>query len=165
MLLVIALQIPASKLPHTLQPPLRPRREPNLQLAALDEDRTIMYRASTHTGAELLSFHPPNAIHIVRDSDVLFKLDWILGLCLFEHRKQLKRVLLCVNCDLGLYSNNRRPHNFSIFCSRTELLKYLAIDLYCHQHTTEAPDISDRVSHLFSFNSISGKQKQLFSIL
>lgn len=52
-LLVIALQTPASKLPHTLQPPPHPRQELNRQPAASDEDRTTMYRASTPTGAEL----------------------------------------------------------------------------------------------------------------
>lgn len=45
-------------------------------------------------------------------------------------------------------------------------MMYLAIDFYClvkHQHRTEAPDITDRVSQLFSFNSISVKMF-LFSI-
>ncbi len=56
-LLVIALQTPASKLPRTPQPPPHPRQEPSRPPAASDEDRTTMYRASTPTGAELLS-HP-----------------------------------------------------------------------------------------------------------
>lgn len=156
MLLVIALQTPASKLPRTPQSPPHPRQEPSRPSVTSDEDRTTMYRASTPTGAELLS-HPRPQCNTHRQ-----------GYRRFEHenwiREQIKGVLLCVNCEQGLYSDNRRPPYSSIFCSRTELLKYLAIDSDClvkHQHRT---DVSDRVSQLFSFNYISG-EIFLFSIL
>lgn len=92
------------------------------------------------------------------------KLDWILGLSFWT--LQIKKGFYCV--WQGLYSDNRRQQYSSIFCSRTELLMYLAIDLYClvkHQHRTEAPDISDRVSQLFSFNSISGKMFFIFNFV
>lgn len=92
-LLVIALQTPASKLPHTLQPPPHPRQELNRQPAASDEDRTTMYRASTPTGAELTPTpHPhPNAILIVRDIDVL-STSWTgFWDCLSEHCRVNKR--------------------------------------------------------------------------
>ncbi len=61
-LLVIALQTPASKLPRTPQPPPHPHQEPSRLPATSDEDRTTMYRASTPTGAELLS-HPQCNTH------------------------------------------------------------------------------------------------------